>query len=134
MELRFDAAEIGCVEQNDALVCGASNSKSDEPYHYITIQGWADPDYPDDEHRPHFEIDDQINGGYDLLASCSVSRSLLTVQLLHDVPWYPKLSRVVVGIGSATAEQFDLLVAGLRRVFRDRPTDLHVQVNDSNVA
>lgn len=128
MELRFEATEIGCVEQNDALVCGASNSKSDAAYHYVTIQGWADPDDPDDEHRPHFEVDDQINGGYDLLASCSITRSHFTVQLHHDVPWYPNLSRVVVGIASATPEQFDSLVAGLRRVFRDRPTDLYVEI------
>ncbi len=121
MELRFEATEIGCLEQYDALVCGASNSKSDEPYHYITIQGWAEPDYPDDEHRPHFEIDDQINGDYNLLKSCSVSRSCLTVELNHGVSWYPNLRRVVVDIHSATDAQFESLVSGLRRVFRDRP-------------
>ena len=121
MELRFNATEIGCVEKDDALVCGASNSKSDESYHYMTIQGWADPDYPDDEHRPHFEIDDQINGNYDLLVACSVSRSHLTVELSHGVSWYPDLRRVVVAIRSATDAEFDSLVSGIRRVFHDRP-------------
>lgn len=126
MELRFEATEIDCVEQDDALVCGASNSKSEEPYHYITIQGWADPDYPDDEHRPHFEIDDQINGNYDLLVSCALSRSYLTVDLSRGVSWYPNLRRVVVGISSATDAEFTSLVSGLQRVFHDRPESFAV--------
>lgn len=121
MELRFEATEIGCVEQDCVLVCGASNSKSDEFYHYITIQGWADPDHPDDEHRPHFEIDDQINGNYDLLDSCFVSRSHLTVELSHGVSSYPDLRRVVIGIRSATDAEFESLVSGFQRVFHDRP-------------
>jgi len=125
MELRFNATEIGCTEEEGALVCGASNSKSDEPYHYITIQGCSDPDDEDDD-GIHFEIDDQINGNYNLLASCAVSRSQITVDLLHDVPWHPGVRRIVVGCGSAPGEQFDAFIAGLRRLFRDRPTHLNI--------
>ena len=126
MELRFTATEIGCVEEDGALVCGASNSKSDAPYHYITIQGNSDPDDGDND-GVHFEIDDQINGNYDLLASCSVSRDQITVDLLRDVPWHPGLRRVVVDFGDTPKEQFEELVTGLRRLFWDRPKDLHIE-------
>lgn len=133
MELRFNATEIGCREEEGALVCGASNSKSDEPYHYIIIQGCSDPNDEDDD-GIHFEIDDQINGNYNLLASCFISRSQIAVDLLHDVPWHPGLRRVVVGCHTASVDQFDALVAGLRRLFRDRPSDLHIALNDPTVA
>jgi len=126
MELRFNATEIGCVEENDVLVCGASNSKSEDPDHYVTFQQWADPDYEDDDKRIHFQIDDQINGNYDLLASCSVSRSEISILLLRDVPWHPGLERIVISCDACPQEQFNSLVAGLRRVFRDRPEDLHI--------
>jgi hypothetical protein len=125
MELRFNATEIGCTEQDGTLVCGASNSKSDEPYHYITIQGWSDPD-DEDDHGIHFEIDDQINGDYNLLASCSVSRTQITVELLNDVPWHAGLRRVIVGCGNAPAGELEALIGGLRRLFRDRPEDLYI--------
>ena len=125
MELRFNATEVGCFEDEGALVCGASNSKDDAPYHYITIQGSSDPD---DEDGIHFEIDDQINGNYNLLASCAVSRRQIMIDLLHDVPWHPGLTCVVVDCESAKSEQFDGLVAGLRRIFRDRPEDLRIEI------
>ena len=125
MELRFNATEIGCVEEEGSLVCGASNSKPHEPYHYITIQGCSDPD-DEDYDGIHFEIDDQINGDYDLLASCAIARTELTVNLLRDVPWHPGVQRVTVDLSSASADHFDALVDGLRRLFRDRPKDLHI--------
>jgi hypothetical protein len=127
MELRFNATEVGCVEDEGALVCGASNAKSEDPFHYITIQGYADPGDEDDD-GIYFEIDDQINGDYNLLASCSISRGQLTVELLRDVPWHPELRRVVVGCDTAPAEELTALVAGLRRLFRNRLEDLHVEL------
>lgn len=124
MELRFNATEIGCFEEDGALVCGASNASSDDPYHYITIQGCPDRG---DEDGIHFEIDDQINGDYNLLASCSISRSQFTVDLLHDVPWHPGLRRVVVDCGTAPADQVDAFIAGLRRLIDSRLGDLHIE-------
>ena len=127
MTLQFKATEIGCEDDGFALVCGASNSKANEPYHYITIQGCSDPDDEDDD-GIHFEIDDQINGGYDLLRACQVSRSQIFVDLHHDVPWHSGLERVVIDCAAASAAEFDSLVAGLRRLFRDRPTDLILEL------
>jgi len=125
MEIHFNATELGCVEENDALICGAANTGSAEPYHYITIQGFADPE-DEDGSGIHFEIDDQINGNYNLLASCSVSRSELRVELTRDVDWYPGLERVVVDCSAIPSEQVDEMIAGLQRLFHDRPADLHV--------
>ncbi len=127
MVLQFQATEIGCEDDGFALVCGASNSKADEPYHYITIQGCSDPDDEDDD-GIHFEIDDQINGNYDLLRACHVSRSQIFVDLHHDVPWHPGLERVIIDCAAASEAEFDSLVTGLRRLFRDRPTDLSLDL------
>jgi len=125
MELRFNATEIGCTEDEGALLCGASNSMDDAaPYHYIIISGCSDPDDGDDD-GTYFEIDDQINGNYNLLTSCTVSSGEITIGLLHGVPWHPDLNRVVIGCESATREQFDGLVAGLRRLFR--PEDFRIE-------
>lgn len=132
MELRFNATDVVCVEENDVRICGASNSKSDEPCHYIMFQQWVDPDFPDDEQRPHFEIDDQINGEYDLLGACSISRDELTVQVLHGVPWYPDLQKIVVGIGNVTTAEFDSFVAGMKCIYRDRSSDLQIQLSDGS--
>lgn len=120
--LQFKATEITCVDDGFALVCGASNSKADEPYHYITIQGCTDPD--DEEDGIHFELDDQINGNYNLLRSCHVSRSQIFVDLHHDVPWHLGLERVIVDCAAISEAEFHAFVAGLRRLFRDRTADL----------
>ena len=123
MILQFKATEIGCVDDGFALICGASNSKSDDDYHYITIQGCSDPEDEDDD-GIHFEIDDQINGDYDLLRTCHISRTQVTVKLSRDVPWHPGLQTVVVDCAFITQAEMDTLIAGLRRLFRDRPNDL----------
>ena len=127
MVLQFKATEIGCEDDGFALVCGASNAKSDDEYHYIMIQGRSDPDDEDDD-GVHFVIDDQINGNYDLLRSCYLSRSQLRVDLTRDVPWYPGLQTVVVDCSSSPQEEMDALIAGLRRLFRDRPSDLAIDL------
>lgn len=127
MELRFSATEIGCVEQDGVLVCGASNSKTDAGYHYFTIQAWADLEMEEEDGDGlYFEVDDQINGGYDLLSSCEVTREHITIHLLHDVPWHPGLARIVVDCKSCPDKQHHSLVTGLRLAFRDRPSDLQI--------
>src|SRR5665811_820497 len=100
MEIRFTATEFACTEDHGALVCGASNSKTDEPFHYVTMSRSADPADPEDD-GIHFEIDDQINGGYHLLASCAVSPRQFTIELLRDVPRHPGIRRIVVGCDEA---------------------------------
>jgi hypothetical protein len=126
MELRFKASELGCFDQGDVLICGASNSVEDQPYHYVAIQGWADSDYPDDEHRLHFEVDDQINGNYDLLKACALTRNEFTLELNYEVTWYPGVRRIVVDCENVTNEQLQSLADGLRRLFRDRLEDLNI--------
>jgi hypothetical protein len=123
MDIHFEATEIGCEDDGYALVCGASNSKSESEYHYMIIQGCSDPDDEDND-GIHFSIDDQINGNYDLLDTCEVTRQQIIVTLHKDVPWYPGLRKVIVDCGSTPDSDFEPLLAGLRRLFWDRPADL----------
>ena len=69
MKIRFKATECGTQVNGRVLTVGASNSKSEDEYHYIAMQALIDPKTEQDM-AIHFEIDDQINGNYDLLKSC----------------------------------------------------------------
>jgi len=62
--IEFTASEIGYYEEYETISCGASNADSDEENHYINFQRASEIGSPDDD-GVYFEIDDQINGGYD---------------------------------------------------------------------
>ncbi len=56
--------------------------------------------------------------------TCEVTRQQIIVTLHKDVPWYPGLRQVIADCSSTPDSDFDALIAGLRRLFRDRPADL----------
>jgi hypothetical protein len=124
MILHFVATEFGASDDGYALVCGASNSQCRNDHHYITLSRSSDP-ADKDVLGVHFEIDDQINGGYDLLKSCECSPELLVCHLSKGVQRYPDLSAVEVALPES-AKSYEALVQALKRIFRDRRGDLTV--------
>ena len=69
--IEFKATEIGYIEELDTVSCGASNAEGHGKYHYINFQRASQIGSSDDE-GIYFEIDGQINGGYNIIKSCEL--------------------------------------------------------------
>jgi hypothetical protein len=117
MRLKFEATEAAFVTQDDALVCGVSGADSAGAQHCLTFQ--RDAEDTDDDWRIHLEYDDQINGDYDCVRSCRLSRFELQVSLsrqlgrLEGVEGFDILLRV-------HHTSYEALRSGLERVFRGK--------------
>lgn len=107
--IRFVATEAGALTKNGVLSCGASNSKSNDEYHYINIQAHVDGPDPDGW-GVFFEIDDQANGGYERLEHVCLSGSQLVLTLKQGTRWYPDLEQIVVDLGAVPEQEATDLV------------------------
>ena len=107
--IRFVATEAGSLTENGVLTCGASNSKSDDEYHYVNIQAHVDGPDPDGW-GVYFEIDDQANGGYERLSRVTLSGSQLILTLKQGTRWYPDLEQIVVDLGVVSEQEANDLV------------------------
>lgn len=110
--IRFVATEAGSITENGVLSCGASNSKSDDEYHYVNIQAHVDGPDPDGW-GVYFEIDDQANGGYECLERVRRKGSELILTLKQGTNWYPDLSEIVVDLRAVTEQEVDDLVVSV---------------------
>lgn len=110
-------------------MCGASNAESSADYHYVTLQQSAeDADEPDDEERDiHFEIDDQINSGYDLVRECRLTRDEWRLSVSGEFEWYPNLQEIVIDLTAIDDDAWHALRTGLQRTFREHADRLHVE-------
>ena len=107
--IRFVATEAGSVTENRVLTCGASNSTSDDEYHYVSIQAHVDGPDPDGW-GVYFEIDDQANGGYERLERVRQRGSELVLTLKQGTRWYPDLREIVVDLRAVTEQEANDLV------------------------
>src|SRR5262249_50709682 len=78
MRISFKATEAGFDANEDAEICGVSDSG-----HYLTFQRDAEGSVED--WGVHLEYDDQSNGGYNCVSSCRLSRSELRVSLSRQL-------------------------------------------------
>jgi hypothetical protein len=123
MKITFKATEFGTDDDGYALVCGASNSASEEDeYHYFTLQRSSDPE-DEDDWGIHFEIDDQINGGYNLLKSCEYNTKSVHLFLYKGTDWYPELREIEVILPNDD-QGYEIFTKALSRIFHDRKEDL----------
>lgn len=115
--IKFTATEIGCLEEKEyeTVSCGASNADSTEPYHYINFQRSIEIKKDDD--GVYFEIDDQINGGYNIVESCELKENELIVMLKPDFKEMPS-EKIVVSFNSQATEGLLPINQGLRKVFK----------------
>jgi hypothetical protein len=122
--LSFTATEAGVEEDEYALVAGVGR---DDPYQYVNFQRDAEPG--DDDWGIHFEFNDQINGAYECIRRCTVSRRRLQVELTRPIDWQKKISSVDIKLNVPDSE-FETFMKMLRRIFRERESLLLVKQDD----
>ncbi len=115
--IEFTATEIGYLEEEEyeTLSCGASNADSSEPYHYINFQRAIEIEKDDD--GVYFEIDDQINGGYNIIEHCELRENQLIVRLKSEFKEKPS-EIIVVKFSSLATEGLLPINHGLSKVFK----------------
>jgi hypothetical protein len=122
--LSFVATEAGIDEDEYGLVAGVAR---DEPYQYVTFQRDAEDAAKD--WGIHFGFNDQINGAYECIRLCTLSRNRLHVELTHPIDWEKKISSVDIEL-KITDEEFEAFHSALRRIFRQREPLLRVTQHD----
>ncbi|HEY7428406.1 MAG TPA: Imm10 family immunity protein [Gemmataceae bacterium] len=121
MDLEFRAREGGFEgggDSIDCLICGVSGQDSAGVEHYLNFQrGFENGDLADDW-GVHCEFDDQINGDYNCVRRCRLTRTVLEVELSHPIDWQKKYTGVSVDISELDETTFDAMRDGLPRIFR----------------
>ncbi len=129
MQLVFKAIEAGFVEDDDGiacLMCGASGTDADGNGHYLTFQRGIEEEDPDDDWGVHFEFDDQINGNYECVSRCQISRTRLHVELTSPIDPDGKVTSVTVDLRKIKSRDCKAMIVGLRRIFRNKKGILRV--------
>lgn len=121
--IRFVATEVGTAIEFGVLSCGASTSRLLDECHYIIVQ--ANLDEPD-EWGVYFEIDDQINGGYQRLQKVQLVDSRLVLSLNQGTDWYPELEQITVDLSKVDTAEVESLRAALDSCLEQ--CDLKVEV------
>jgi len=122
MDIDFTATEIGSFEARGAIVFAASNFKSSDEYHYVTLRR-PKPAGELLKAPVSIECDDISNGGTDLLNSCIVSSNNLSLDLPNGLPAFLDLRRIIIRYHLPPHEHEGLLT-NLRRIFSDRAGSL----------
>ena len=104
--MQFVATEVGEAIEFGVLSCGATRSNPSDESHYVLVQ--ANLDEPD-ESGVYFEIDDQINGGYQRLQRVQLIESELVFTLNQGTVWYPNLEQISVDLGEIEAADIESL-------------------------
>jgi hypothetical protein len=119
--LAFTATEAGADEDEYALVAGVARGDQ-----YVTFQ--RDAEGSNDDWGIHFGFNDQINGDYECIRQCTVSRNRLHVELTRPIDWQKRISTVDVEL-DVRDEDFKEFVEILRRIFRGRESLLTITEN-----
>jgi Immunity protein 10 len=118
--LSFTANEAGVDEDEYALVAGVA---CDKPFQYVNFQ--RDSEDSDDDWGIHFEFNDQINGDYECIRQCTLSRKRLRVELTRPIDPQKRISSVDVEL-KISKKQFKTFVEMLRRIFRNHESLLTI--------
>lgn len=114
MTIHFTATQLGFSDE-DALVFGARGVDGDGGEHYLLLQ--RDQFNSDEDWGVHLEFDDQSNGDYDLIRSCHLAKSHLSV----DLNAKGAKSRAITGIEvtfDLDDNSFHTFATHLREIFR----------------
>ena len=119
--LAFTANEVGVVNDEYTLIASVGVS---DPVQYVTLQRTvADGE---DDWGIHFEFNDQINGKYECIKSCSLTRDHLLVELTEPIDTKKEVHSVDVNL-EISEDDHEALTAMLRRIFRGKLDLLRVQ-------
>ena len=115
MIIKFKATEFGVHEEFDYITCGVSNSESDQEEHYFFFHRFFDQDGWD-KGKIYFEIDDQINGSYEMVTKCILNNNIFEIRLSKGCDWYSKLEKIIVSLPNRPDEIIDF-TNGLKKLF-----------------
>jgi hypothetical protein len=121
----FHATEIGYLEEFDTVSCGASNADSTDEYHYINFQRAAKIGSPDDT-GIYFELDDQVNSGFNIIESCELSPNQLTIKLSEKLNSCS--GEIIVSFNSYASKDLQPINEGLKKIFLGYESLLKVSV------
>ena len=119
--LSFTAKEVGVVEDEYSLIASLGVS---DPVQYVTFQRAVDDG--EDDWGIHFEFNDQINGKYECIKSCSLTRDHLLVELTEQIDTKKEVQSVDVSL-RISEDDHEAFTAMLRRIFRGKLDLLTVQ-------
>ena len=122
--IAFTATECGSNVENDAILCGVSNSNAKgEEWHCLTFQREVE-DGELEDWGPYFEFDDQSQGFYTRAMNGQFRGKTMTVKVVPPSRQAFGHRLFVVDLGKCRARDIDSLKKGLRLVFRDAPERL----------
>lgn len=118
--LSFTATETGIDENKYALVAGLASSGSRQ---WVTFQRVAEG--ADEDWGIHFEFNDQINGAYECIRHCKLTRNRLLVDLKYPIDQQKKITTFDLEL-NVSERGFTIFVEMLRRIFRQRESLLAI--------
>ncbi len=125
MRLKFSAAEGG-FEDDDFLICGIAGTDDAGTDHYLNFQRGMEDEDPSEDWGVHCEFDDQINGQYNRVQRCRLTRTALEVDLSQPIDWQKKYTGVTVDLSKLDEPTFAAIRGGLPRIFRGTEAVLEV--------
>jgi hypothetical protein len=130
MRLEFHAVEGGFWGKDDpmsfCLSCVVAGRDPAGAEHWMDFQrGYEDED-PAEDTGVYFGFDDQINGAYNCVQKCRLSRASIEVELTRPIDRRKMYTGVVVDISGLDDASFEAIRAGLPRIFRDTEQTLEV--------
>ena len=120
--LRFTADYAGGDEDEYCLVAVTGIDGTET---YVSFQRHGEYGHEEDW-GIYFEFNDQINGGYNNIASCRIDRSALHVILTEPIDHAKRFVDVVVAL-QINDDEFDAFVSMLRRIFVRSESLLFIQ-------
>lgn len=88
MRLEFRARQGWLFDKGDptfCLVCGVDGPDGSGTEHYLNLQRGFEDGAPDDDDGVHCEFDDQINGAYNCVRRCLLTRTKLEVDFSRPI-------------------------------------------------
>ena len=128
MRLVFRATEGGfdAAETVDCLVCGFFGRDVSGKEHYANFQRSVEAGDPSEDWGVHFEFDDQINGAYNCIRQCHLSRTALAVELARPIDRQKQVSGVSVDLSGLDEDSYEAIRDGLPRIFRGKAGILEI--------
>ena len=112
--LAFTANAVGVMDDEYSLIASVGVA---DPVQYVTFQRSVEDG--DDDCGIHFEFNDQINGKYECIKSCSLTRGHLLVELTEPIDKAKEIELVDVSL-DISEEDLQIFTDMLRRIFRGR--------------
>lgn len=121
MRLEFNASAGGFEDEDDpthCLMCGVAGKDSAGVEHYLNFQRGFENEDPSEDWGVHCEFDSQMNGAYNCVSRCRLTRLRLDVDLTHPIDWQKKYTGVSVDLSALDDVTVAAMREGLPRIFR----------------